>query len=181
MKKSKFTGEQIAFVLRQAEVGTPVVEVCRKMGVSEATYYRWKQLYGGPEPSELRKMRHLEEENQKLKRLVADLSLDKAMLQEVLAKKCSAWSTARDRPWVQDRYRVTERRSCAVLRFDRKTHRYRSIRSDQAPLRNRIKEIAATRVRYGYRRIHVLLRREGWAVNGTHPAGLSITHKWSQA
>lgn len=87
LKKSKFTGEQIAFALRQAEVGTPVAEVCRKMGVSEATYYRWKQLYGGLGPSELRKMRQLEEENQKLKRLVADLSLDKAMLQEVLAKK----------------------------------------------------------------------------------------------
>lgn len=87
MKKSKLTGEQIAFALRQAEVGTPVAEVCRKMGISEATYYRWKQLYGGLGPSELRKMRQLEEENQKLKRLVADLSLDKAMLQEVLAKK----------------------------------------------------------------------------------------------
>jgi putative transposase len=87
MKKSKFTGEQIAFALRQAEVGAPVAEVCRKMGISEATYYRWKQLYGGLGPSELRKMRQLEEENQKLKRLVADLSLDKAMLQEVLAKK----------------------------------------------------------------------------------------------
>jgi len=66
---------------------------------------------------------------------------------------------------VQDRYRVSERRSCAVLRFDRKTHRYRSVRGDQAPLKNRINEIAATRVRYGYRRIHVMLRREGWAVN----------------
>lgn len=60
---------------------------------------------------------------------------------------------------------MSERRSCAVLRFDRKTHRYRSVRGDQAPLRSRIKEIAETRVRYGYRRIHVLLRREGWAVN----------------
>lgn len=98
MKKSKFTGEQIAFALRQAEVGTPVAEVCRKMGLSEATYYRWKQLYGGLGPSDLRKMRQLEEENQKLKRLVADLSLDKAMLQEVPAKKPSTWSTARDRP-----------------------------------------------------------------------------------
>ena len=67
------------------------------MGVSEATYYRWKQLYGGKGPSELRKMRQLEEENQKLKRLVADLSLDKAMLQEVLAKKFSAWAASGDR------------------------------------------------------------------------------------
>jgi putative transposase len=87
MKKSKFTGEQIAFALRQAEVGTAVAEVCRKMGIAEATFYRWKQLYGGLGASELRKMRQLEEENQKLKRLVADLSLDKVMLQEVLAKK----------------------------------------------------------------------------------------------
>jgi putative transposase len=87
MKKSKFTEEQIAFALRQGELGTPVAEVCRKMGVCEATYFRWKQKYGGLGPSELRKLRQLEEENLKLKRLVADLSLDKAMLQEVLSKK----------------------------------------------------------------------------------------------
>ena len=87
MKKSKFTEEQIAFALRQADLGTPVAEVCRKMGVSEATYFRWKQKYGGLGPSELRKVRQVEEENQKLERLVADLSLDKAMLQEVLEKE----------------------------------------------------------------------------------------------
>ena len=87
MKKSKFTGEQIAFALRQAEVGTPVAEVCRKMGVSEATYYRWKQLYGGLGPSERRKMRQLEEENQKLKRLLAEAELDKAALKELVSGK----------------------------------------------------------------------------------------------
>ncbi len=87
MKKSKFTGEQIAYALRQADLGVTVAEVCRKMGVSEATYYRWKQHYGGMGPSVLRKLRQLGQENQQLKRLVADLSLDKAMLQEVLAKK----------------------------------------------------------------------------------------------
>jgi putative transposase len=87
MRTSKFTEEQIAFALRQADLGTAVDEVCRKMGVSQATFFRWKQRYGGLGPSELRRLRQLEEENQKLKRLVADLSLDKAMLQEVLAKK----------------------------------------------------------------------------------------------
>lgn len=96
MRTSKFTEEQIAFALRQAELGTPVAELCRKMGVSEATYFHWKQKYGGLGPSELRKMRQLEEGNLKLKRLVADLSLDKAMLQEVLAKKPDAWSAACD-------------------------------------------------------------------------------------
>jgi putative transposase len=89
MKKSQFTGEQIAYALRQADLGVSVAEVCRKMGISKATFYRWKQLYGGMGPSELRKLRQLEEEHQKLKRLLADLSLDKAMLQDVRAKKSS--------------------------------------------------------------------------------------------
>lgn len=87
MKKSRYTEEQIAFALKQAEFGTPVDEVCRKMGVSDATFYNWRKKYSGLGPSELRRLRQLEEENAKLKRLVADLSLDKAMLQDVLKKK----------------------------------------------------------------------------------------------
>ncbi len=87
MKKSRYTEEQVAFALKQAELGTSVAEVCRKMGVSEATFFRWKQKYGGLGPSELRRLRQLEEENTKLKRLVADLSLAKSMLQDLLAKK----------------------------------------------------------------------------------------------
>ena len=87
MKKSKFTEEQIAFALKQAEVGTPVEEVCRKMGISDSTFYNWRKKYGGLGPSELKRLRQLEEENGKLKRLVADLSLDKAMLQDVLSRK----------------------------------------------------------------------------------------------
>ena len=87
MKKSKFTEQQIAFALRQAESGTTVAEVCRKMGISDATFYNWKKKYGGLGVSELRQLRQLEEENRKLKQLVADLSLDKVMLQEVIQKK----------------------------------------------------------------------------------------------
>lgn len=87
MKKSKFTEEQIGFALRQAEAGTPVEQVCRKLGVSQATFFRWKKQFGGMGVGELRRLRQLEEENRKLKQLVADLSLDKAMLQEVLSKK----------------------------------------------------------------------------------------------
>ena len=81
MKKSRFTDEQIAFALKQAETGTRIDEICRKMGISDATFYKWRQKYGGLGPSELRKLKQLEEENSKLKRIVADLSLDKAMLQ----------------------------------------------------------------------------------------------------
>ena len=87
MKKSRFTDEQIAFALRQAETGTPVKEVCRKMGISDQTFYNWKRRYGGLGPSEVRRLKQLEEENRRLKQMVADLSLDKHMLQDVLSKK----------------------------------------------------------------------------------------------
>ena len=87
MKKTRYTEEQIACALKQAETGTWVEEVCRKMGISEATFYNWKKKFGGMGVTELRRLRQLEEENQRLKRLVADLSLDKEMLQEVIKKK----------------------------------------------------------------------------------------------
>lgn len=87
MKKSKFTEEQIAFALKQAETGTTVEEICRKMGISQATFYAWRKKFGGLGGAELRRLRQLEDENRKLKQLVADLSLDKVMLQDVLSKK----------------------------------------------------------------------------------------------
>src|ERR1041385_6765799 len=86
MKRSKFTESQIVFALKQAETGVAVAEVCRKMGISEATFYDWKKKYGGLGPDELRRLRQLEEENARLKRIVADLTLDKEMLQDVLKK-----------------------------------------------------------------------------------------------
>lgn len=95
MKKSKFTEQQIAFALKQDESGTPVAEICRKMGISEATFYNWKKKFGGLGVSELRKLRQLEEENYQLKKLVADLSLDKQMLQDVLKKNFKASSAKR--------------------------------------------------------------------------------------
>ena len=85
--KKRFTEEQIAYALRQAEGGTPVTEVCRKMGISEQSFYHWKRKYEGMGVAELRRLRQLEEENRKLKKLVADLALDKHILQEVLTKK----------------------------------------------------------------------------------------------
>jgi putative transposase len=87
MPKKGFSEEQIVYALRQVEAGTPVLEVCRKLGVTEQTFYRWKRKFAGLGIAELRRLRQLEEENQKLKQLVADLSLDKHMLQEVLRKK----------------------------------------------------------------------------------------------
>lgn len=87
MRRSKFTDAQIAFVLRQAEEGISVEEVCRKAGISTATFYTWKKKYGGLMPSEMKRLKQLEEENARLKRIVADLSLDKEMLQDVIKRK----------------------------------------------------------------------------------------------
>jgi putative transposase len=93
MKKSKFTEAQIVFALQQAETGVAVAEVCRKLGISEATFYNWKKKYSGLGPVELRRLRQLEEENAQLKRIVADLTLDKQMLQDVLKKSSEGTAT----------------------------------------------------------------------------------------
>jgi putative transposase len=90
MKRSKFSEEQIAYALRQAESGTAAGDVCRQIGVSEATFYAWKKKFAHLGVSELRRLRQLEDENGRLKRLVADLTLDKHMLSEALRKKAEA-------------------------------------------------------------------------------------------
>jgi hypothetical protein len=161
MKKSRFTEQQIAFALHQADGGTPVPEVCRKMGISEPAYHRRKQKHGGLMPSEVKRLHHLEEENTRPRRLVADLTLDKELPREVVRRK-TLCLPARGREmvdFVRAAFRVSVRRACRAVPAPRSTYHYRSRRPEQAVLRRRIREIAATRVRYGYRRIWVLLRR----------------------
>jgi putative transposase len=94
MRKSRFTEEQIAMALRQGEAGTAVEEICRKLGISEATYFRWKKRYGGLGVSALRELRQAREENRKLKGLVADLSLDKAICRRPSEKNGDARAAA---------------------------------------------------------------------------------------
>lgn len=87
MKKSRFSEQQIAFILKQGDEGVAVAEICRQAGISEATYYNWRKKYGGLMPSEVKRLKQLEDENQRLKKMVADLSLDKEMLQDVIRRK----------------------------------------------------------------------------------------------
>ena len=117
-------------------------------------------------PSEMKRLKMLDEENARLKRLVADLSLDKTMLQDVIKRKLwglpvvENWSMSSARFWG-----VSIRRACGVLQAHRSTYHYKAHGDEQAEFRKRIKELAETRVRYGYRRIHVLLQREGWPLS----------------
>ncbi|WP_435870127.1 IS3 family transposase [Eleftheria terrae] len=162
MRKSKFTDEQIAYALKQAELGTSVEEVCRKMGVSDATFYVWRKKYGGVGPSELRRMRQLEEENRKLKQIVADLSLDKAMLQHIVGKKSLGHSLRRALvPDLMRCFGCSQRNALRMVKMSASTYLYRPVKKDDAALKMRIKDITETRVHYGYRRVHVMLRREG--------------------
>lgn len=103
MKRSKFTEQQIVFALKQAETGVAVAEVCRKMGISEATFYNWKKKFDGLGTAELRRLRQLEEENSRLKQIVADLTLDKQMLQDVLKKSSKARAKKAVGSWVAGR------------------------------------------------------------------------------
>ena len=122
MKKSKFTEEQIAYALRQVEGGVPVSDACRKLGITEQTFYRWKKKYAGMGVAELRRLRQLEDENRRLKALVADLTLDKHMLQEVVGKK--AVKPAKRRELVGSLkvdFQVGDRRACRALGFFRGT------------------------------------------------------------
>ena len=91
---SKFTDAQKAFVIKQGEEGTPVAEICRKAGISQATYFNWKKRYAGMLPSEMRRLRELEDENSRLKKIVADLTLDREMLQDVIKRPEGRRSTA---------------------------------------------------------------------------------------
>ena len=87
MKKKRYSVEQITGVLKQAEAGSPVGDLCRQVGISEQTFYRWRKVYGGMLPSEARELKQLRDENGRLKKVVAELTLDKVMLQDVLKKK----------------------------------------------------------------------------------------------
>nr|WP_085963616.1 IS3 family transposase [Burkholderia gladioli] len=163
MKRKRFSIEQIVAVLKQAELGMPVADLIRQVGISAQTFYRWKKQYAGMQSDQVRELKQLQDENARLKKLVAELSLDKAILQDVASKKCGPAALRRDVvAYVVSHYGLTMRRACRLLKQPRSVQYYRSVKDPRPELRSRMREIAYTRVRYGYRRVHVLLRREGW-------------------
>jgi putative transposase len=134
------------------------------MGISEATFYNWKKKFGGMGVTELRRLRQLEDENQRLKKLLADLGLGKEMLQEVIKKIMRPPQKRETVSWLLEAYRIGLRRGCRLMMQSRTVYHYQNRRDDRV-ITQRIREIAETRIRYGVQRIHILLRREGWLIN----------------
>ncbi|MBY4612796.1 MULTISPECIES: IS3 family transposase [Rhizobium] len=166
MKRNRFTDEQIIGILKEHEAGTPVAELCRKHGVSDASIYKWKAKFGGMEVSEAKRLKTLEDENTKLKRLLADAMLDNAALKDLFGKEVVTPAAQRKAvAHLMNQRGMSERRACKAIGFCRMTIRYDTKRSDDQGLRERMKALAHERRRFGYRRLHVLLRREGHLVN----------------
>ncbi|MER9413267.1 IS3 family transposase [Mesorhizobium sp. M0589] len=166
MKRSRFSEEQIIGILKEHEAGVSVADLCRKHGVSDASIYKWKAKYGGMDVSEAKRLKTLEDENARLKRLLADAMLDNAALKDLLGKKMVTPAAEREAvAHLRTAFEMSERRACKTIGCCRMTVRHKAIRGDDGDLRERMKAIAHERRRFGYRRLHVLLRREGYVVN----------------
>lgn len=187
MARKSYSVEQIVAAVKQREQSLAIADLCRKLGIAEATFYRWKKPYGGLEPDEVRELKQLREENAKLKRLLADLSLDKVMLQDIAPKVVSvSQRKAAARVLLSD-YGISERRACRLVELSRKTFRYRSIRPSQEALRKQIVELAKARVRYGYKRsghigesVRLTGDRRKWRQNAPTSPGVWISSRISQ-
>ncbi|MCK1668873.1 IS3 family transposase [Bradyrhizobium sp. 153] len=172
MKRARFTEEQIIAVLKEHEAGAKTADLARKHGVSEATIYNWKAKFGGMDVSEAKRLRALEDENAKLKKLLAEQMLDAAALRELLFKKMVGPAAKRAAvAHLQAVMSLSERRACSIVGADRKMIRYRSSRPPDATLRGRLRDLANERRRFGYRRLFALLRREG------EPSGINRIYR----
>jgi len=162
MKRSRFSEEQIIGILKEQEAGSRTADVCRRHGVSEATFYKWKAKYGGLEVSEARRLKALEDENARLKKLLAGVRSERGGAARASGKKMVGPAVKREAvAHLREIFAMSERRACRVIAVDRTMVRYRSVRPDDGALRDRLRALAETRRRFGYRRLFIRLRREG--------------------
>ncbi|EPW3766126.1 IS3 family transposase [Vibrio fluvialis] len=165
--KKRFNEQQIIAILKEAEAGIPARELCRKHGISDATFYTWRKKYAGLDVSEARRLKALEDENARLKKLLAETLLDAEALKIALSPKVLTVEDKRKAVKViQKSTQLSERRACLLVGIQRASLRYQpQANREDDKLQARIKELALERRRFGYRRIHRLLRREGFDVN----------------
>ncbi|HDL8434484.1 IS3 family transposase [Yersinia enterocolitica] len=180
--KKRFSDQQIISILREAEAGVSARELCRKHAISDATFYTWRKKYGGMEVPEVKRLKSLEEENARLKKLLAEAMLDKEALQVALGRKLLTTDQKREAVMLMcDATGLSQRRACRLTGLSLSTCRYEAQRpAADAHLSGRITELALERRRFGYRRIWQLLRREGLATERLpllRPAAPNLT--WS--
>ncbi|ELY2043108.1 IS3 family transposase [Enterobacter ludwigii] len=183
--KKRFSDEQIISILREAEAGVSARELCRKHAISDATFYTWRKKYGGMEVPEVKRLKSLEEENARLKKLLAEAMLDKEALQVALGRKLLTTGQKREAVVLMcDATGLSQRRACRLTGLSLSTCRYDAQRpAADAHLSGRITELALERRRFGYLRIWQLLRREGLHVNHKrvyriyHLNGLSVKRR----
>lgn len=166
MRKSRFTDEQIIGMLHEHEAGAKIPELCRRYGVTDTTFHRWKRKFGGLQVSEAKRLRQLEEENRQLQRIVADQGAESPGGQGSPGKKVVTPEHRRTAvTYVIETAELSERQACRYTDFARSSQRYRTRRPPRTELRERLQRLAMLRPRWGYRRLYILLRREGYGVN----------------
>ncbi|WP_132966389.1 MULTISPECIES: IS3 family transposase [Rahnella] len=183
--KKRFSDQQIISILREAEAGVSARELCRKHAISDATFYTWRKKYGGMEVPEVKRLKSLEEENARLKKLLAEAMLDKEALQVALGRKLLTTDQKREAVMlICDATGLSQRRACRLTGLSLSTCRYEAQHpAADAHLSGRITELALERRRFGYRRIWQLLRREGLHVNHKrvyrlyHLSGLGVKRR----
>ena len=150
MKRTRFTDEQIIGILAEHEAGAKCADLCRKHGMSEGTFYNWKAKFGGMTVSEAKRLKTLEDENARLKKLLAEQMLDLAAMKDLVSKKMVGPAVKREAvAYLRTGHGLSERRACRIIGADRKTVRYQSQREPDTELRGRLRELANERRRFG--------------------------------
>lgn len=165
MRKSRFTEEQIVAILKESDVGVSNADICRKHGISDQTFYKWRQKYGGMQVSDVKRMKSLEEENATLKRLLGQKELENSAMKAVLEKKMVILPQKRMAVEVMVAADLSERAACVLVRLNRSICRYESAKREDTELRAQVVALAHAHRRFGYRRIHAKVRKLGFSAN----------------
>jgi len=166
MKRARFSEEQIIAILKEAENGEKVTDLCQRRGISDATFYVWRSKYGGLEVSEMRRLRQLEEEDRRLKGIVADQALDLQALKDMLSKNGYGPLMKREMvAYLMTSHDLSQSRACGLIGITRRSLRRMPAPDRNQELRQRLRVLAEERRRWGCPMLYRIIRREGFGVN----------------